>query len=213
MTHLFGREKPILTVKRVIERCGMTWRPFRAKFHPPWHAGARFFCFLTLGGAYRAHSLPRWRRGAMSQKRPPRPKATPPKPFTSRDSLESRRTTAAFTSSPDKEPSVCPPGRAIFAVVVPPTELEPEDKRYALPRRAFGAQRCERASRVRRTAPMRSREPFPGSRRSRRVQTRDVWFPGFSFEARAAFSDPTPGRFCACADALLSLLFPPLLET
>jgi len=73
----------------------------------------------------------------MSPKRPPRAEATPPKPFASRDSPEPPRTAGASTSSPDKEPSVCPPGRAIFAVVVPPKELEPEDKRYALPRRAF----------------------------------------------------------------------------
>lgn len=73
----------------------------------------------------------------MSPKRPPRAEATPSKPFASRDSPEPPRTAGASTSSPDKEPSVCPPGRAIFAVVVPPKELEPEDKRYALPRRAF----------------------------------------------------------------------------
>lgn len=101
---------------------------------------------------------------------------------------------AASTSSPDKEPSVCPPGRAIFAVVVPPTELEPEDKRYALPRRAFPrgdatARRARVAPRLRARA---SRFPVRAARAAFKPATFGSPAFSFSFEARAAF--PTRHR-------------------
>lgn len=93
----------------------------------------------------------------------------------------------ASTSSPDKEPSVCPPGRAIFAVVVPPKELEPEDKRYALPRRAFprGDATARHARAARRLRARASR--FPARAANAAFKPATFGYPAFSFEARAAF--------------------------
>ena len=147
----------------------------------------------------------------MSPKRPPRAETPQPKPFASRDSPEPPRTAAASTSSPDKEPSVCPPGRAIFAVVVPRVELEPEEKRYASRDARFRGATRPRVTRASHRASAFARTGSRFAPRTPRSNPRRSVTRLFRSARARRFSDPPWVAFPALTPRLLP--FPSRLET
>ena len=183
----------------------------RAKTVHPWHRNSLIFYFLKplcCRDSARTASL-RSRRGAMSPKRPPRAETPQPKPFASRDSPEPPRTAAASTSSPDKEPSVCPPGRAIFAVVVPRVELEPEEKRYASRDARFRGATRPRVTRASHRASAFARTGSRFAPRTPRSNPRRSVTRLFRSARARRFFRPAMGRFSRADPSTPSLPFAP----